>query len=228
MNECAVKISVKYLGQKLSNAERLAVWGILVDCDNDFFPPLSMRESSHQAVLVQEKSEVCTQNATKPDTSADKPGCPDGLVSRCSTGTGPGKYFDEMIRQDFILAYADGEIAGFLTFRRNYSCAALAEIGPSIYITTICVAPARRKLGIMSALYDCLETEVAESLSTAAITTRTWSLNAAQLHTLAKRGYSLVSRLRDDRGPGVDTVYFGLKLKNTCQRNPESESSQKF
>ena len=41
------------------------------------------------------------------------------------------------------------------------------------------------------------------------ITTRTWSQNDAQIHTLLKRGYKLLKTLANDRGAGVDTLYFG-------------------
>ena len=46
-----------------------------------------------------------------------------------------------------------------------------------------------------------------------AVSTRTWSLNHAQLHELAKRGYRQLALLKDDRGPGVDTVYFGIEVE---------------
>ena len=35
--------------------------------------------------------------------------------------------------------------------------------------------------------------------------------NGAQEHILDKLGYSLVRRLKDDRGEGIDTVYFVKK-----------------
>lgn len=46
------------------------------------------------------------------------------------------------------------------------------------------------------------------------ITLRTWSTNGAQEHILDKLGYSLVRRLKDDRGEGIDTVYFVKKEEN--------------
>lgn len=36
----------------------------------------------------------------------------------------------------------------------------------------------------------------------------------AQEHILDKLGYSLVRRLKDDRGEGIDTVYFVKKEEN--------------
>ena len=37
---------------------------------------------------------------------------------------------------------------------------------------------------------------------------RTWSTNAAQMHLMGKLGYVERARLVDDRGEGVDTVYY--------------------
>ena len=42
------------------------------------------------------------------------------------------------------------------------------------------------------------------------IALRTWSTNAAQLRLMEKLGFTCVLRLPDDRGPGVDTVYYRL------------------
>ena len=39
-------------------------------------------------------------------------------------------------------------------------------------------------------------------------------LKRAQEHILDKLGYGLVRRLKDDRGEGIDTVYFVKKEEN--------------
>ncbi len=64
----------------------------------------------------------------------------------------------------------------------------------------------------MNMLYDLIENEVPKTLSCNRISTRTWSTNKAQIHSLKKRGYKEQRVLVDDRGPGIDTIYYGLDL----------------
>ena len=178
-------MAIIYKGTQLTEEDKAQIWEILCQCDDEFYPRLSLRESSSQKDL-----------------------------SGSGTGTAkPVTYFEEMIRQDFILAYADtGEVAGFMTFKRNYTCEALEGFGESLYITTVCVRKELRGQGIMTALYSCMEHEVPGILGCRKLSTRTWSLNQAQLHALDKRGYRKLAALKDHRGPGVDTVYFGLEV----------------
>ena len=175
----------EYKGTDLTTKEKEAVWEILCECDRDFYPRLSLRNSSSQKNLKDNDE----------GTAEDK----------------PTVYYEEMIKQYFILAYDGEEVVGFMTFKKNYECDALKEFGISLYITTVCVRKARRGQGIMKALYQVMEQEVPAQCGCNRISTRTWSLNDAQIHELTKRGYEKLAVLKDDRGPGVDTVYFGLK-----------------
>lgn len=175
-----------YREKELTEEEKEQIWEILCQCDDEFYPRLSLRESSSQKNL---------------------------------TGTGAGtarpvSYFREMIGQDFILAYGeDRRVIGFMTFKRDYICEALEGFGVSLYVTTVCVRKELRGQGVMKALYRCMESEVPERRNCRRISTRTWSLNHAQLHELAGRGYRQLALLKDDRGPGVDTVYFGIEVE---------------
>lgn len=177
-------MEIIYKGKDLTESDKAQIWDILCQCDDEFYPRLSLRDSSSQKDL-----------------------------SGGGTGTAkPVTYFKEMIQQDFILAYHEaGEVAGFMTFKRNYTCEALEDFGESLYITTVCVRKELRGRGIMKALYRCMENEVPQLLNCPRLTTRTWSLNEARLHELSKRGYERLAVLKDHRGPGVDTVYFGRK-----------------
>ena len=58
------------------------------------------------------------------------------------------------------------------------------------------------------------EKDIAAKFPGSRITLRTWSTNGAQEHILDKLGYGLVRRLKDDRGEGIDTVYFVKKEEN--------------
>jgi len=176
----------EYKGNQLSAVEKEMVWEILCQCDEDFYPPLSARNSSSQKNLK--------------DTGT------------CSVEEKPTVYYEEMIQQYFILAYEEDEVVGFMTFKQDYECEALKEFGVSLYITTVCVKKEKRGRGIMKALYQVMEQEVSAACGCKRISTRTWSLNDAQIHELSKRGYDKLCVLKDDRGPGVDTVYFGMAL----------------
>lgn len=128
-------------------------------------------------------------------------------------GAEPTVYFDEMIGQEFILAFDEEEnTAGFMTFKKDYTCDALRDFGTSLYITTICVKKELRKQHIMSGLYDCMEKTAAKACGCPRISTRTWSENEAHMKGLQHRGYRLLAVLKDDRGPGIDTVYYGMEL----------------
>ena len=72
------------------------------------------------------------------------------------------------------------------------------------YVTTICVAPEWRQRGIATGLYRVLE----RCSSSRYFSVRTWSTNAAQVTLLQSLGYRELSRIRDDRSEGIDTIYF--------------------
>ncbi len=177
---------VEYKGNELCEKDKEMVWDILCQCNEEFYPKLSARNSSSQKNLK--------------DTSIQ--GAEDT----------PIVYYEEMIQQDFILAYEENEVVGFMTFKKNYECDSLSSFGKSLYITTVCVNKKKRGQGIMKALYHAMEKEVTEICGCNRISTRTWSLNVAQTHELSKRGYKTICVLEDDRGPGVDTIYFGIVI----------------
>ena len=116
--------------------------------------------------------------------------------------SGAQAYFDEMREQPIVLALSDGELLGFLSYRPDFELDFLGE--KSVYVTTVCVEAAHRRFGVASRLYGHIEDLVAPDT----ISLRTWSTNVAQIGALQKRGYECVRTLVDDRGPGVDTVYF--------------------
>jgi len=45
------------------------------------------------------------------------------------------------------------------------------------------------------------------------ICTRTWHTNGAHIHILDTFGFREIARLKDHRGPGLDTVYFARSPK---------------
>ena len=78
-------MKIEYKGKVTEEREKQQIWEILCECDQEFYPPLSARNSSAQKNL-------------KNDTAGEE----DNV-----NGQPPTVYYDEMIRQEFILAYAD-------------------------------------------------------------------------------------------------------------------------
>lgn len=190
--ETKSQIKVAYVGHALSGQAKNDIWALLCACDDDFYPRLSLRECPDQKKLLLNDSAPSTLNSSTLNPQRPQ----------------PRKYFEQILSQEFILAEDEDGFAGFMTFRRETSCFALPDLPEALYMTTVCVDRAKRGRGVMSALYDCLENEARRAFGVSVVFTRTWSLNAAQMHTLAKRGYTTDAVLKNDRGPGVDTVYF--------------------
>lgn len=179
---------IQLTGHEMSAKTREEIWQILCQCDHDFYPPLSDRESSAQKDL-NHPARSNTEGAIK-----------------------PYKYYNELIQQDFITAAHGGTVIGFLSFRPSYICDALKDFGRSAYATTMCVLPQWRGNHLMPRMYDCLEYSLPQLYGIHALSTRTWSLNHLHISYLKKRHFQEIAVLKDDRGPGIDTIYFGKYL----------------
>lgn len=157
---------------------------ILQECDKEFVPPLSLREVPWQTKLG-ERSE---------DGSA-----PQGIES----------YIDSMRGDNFlVMSASDGEVLAFLSYMPGHVHPEETDGKVVDYVTTICVRHSHRGRGLARRLYEEVE-RLAES-GTMAV--RTWSTNGAQMHLLRDMGYSERKRAKDDRGDGIDTVYFEKRL----------------
>lgn len=152
------------------------VWKLLSDADGEFIPPLSSREKTTQAALLPGKGDA----------------------------RGPVSYFEQMIRQAFILAVKDGRVNGFLTYIPDHVLLIDGREVTCNYISTIVVEPESRKQGLTRRMYD----ELFRISKGRKVATRTWSTNDAHLSLLKKMGFQLINTIPDDRGPGIDTVYY--------------------
>lgn len=175
--------TTEYLGKPEKKEDLEAIFDLLCACDGDFVPPLSQRVSSVQKAF-----------------------------GAAQTEEKPYSYFEIMRQQMFTCARDEsGKMVAFLTFRPGYTCAELEKFGRNNYMTTACVYPEHRGHGLVTKLYDIVENGLPEEMRTEYTTTRTWSTNTVQMYAFPKRGYEIVATLKDDRGPGVDTVYFVKK-----------------
>lgn len=114
------------------------------------------------------------------------------------------EYIDDLLDNEAILALVDGKIAGILFYRTDYHVVKLNKRG--LYVVVILVGKNYRGHKIASKLYSAVE-DRADSMHKK-IYLRTWSGNKTQEAILPKRGYSIIHRIKDDRGPGRDTVYY--------------------
>ena len=156
------------------------ILALLTLSDNDFLPPLSARTST-------------TQTALQPLKSND-----DGITF----------YHKEMMQQE-ILGALDGDVLlGFVSYKHNFSNACIDEkYFPNVYLSTLVLHPSARGKRLTAKFYDYLFNEV---FPTRNIFTRTWSTNGSHLHILQSFDFKEWKRIPNDRGEGIDTVYYAL------------------
>lgn len=161
------------------NAVRADVELLLCEADDEFFPRLSSRR----------------------DTLS--------LRQQVPGGGGPSliAYLNELSRETWLVARDDDALVGLLSFIPDHSAPPLDKYSPSFYVTTIVVSPRVRRTGIGRQLYGALQ-GLGVRGGARYLTTRTWIGNDSHIDLLAKIGFMEVARVRDDRAPGVDTLYF--------------------
>jgi len=182
-------LEVIYLDKIINKNTNKELFEILKECDNEFFPPLSHRNQSTQMNLQDDSGEISLE--------------------------GPIEYFNDMISQKFLIAKEKNKIIGFMTFIDDYKSEIYKDFikkDVNFYITTICVLKNHRGRGICGKFYDTIEKLALNNECKTYISTRTWSKNISHINILAKRGYKKIKTIDNDRGEGIDTIYF---LKNS-------------
>lgn len=156
---------------------------MMKESDKDFVPPLSTRFSPKQTVF----------------TGGE--GTEEGLIT----------YMQSMMKETMLAAFEGDLLLGFITFVENMTTDYFGEDTlPNIYLCTLVVSRAARGKNLTRTLYSHL---FYERYAERSIFTRTWSTNGAHIHILDGYGFSELHRKPDDRGPGIDTVYFSLRRK---------------
>ena len=131
--------------------------------------------------------------------------------SKAVQGDSIKEYFEQLKSQRFASVFEEGELIAFVSFKENYTCSEISENElPNIYLSTLVVSPKARGKGVTTALYQKLFTEY-EKVN---IFTRTWSTNFAHIKILGKYGFEVIKVLKDDRGVGIDTIYFKKAKKS--------------
>lgn len=156
------------------------VYALICEADDAFWPPLRAR-TPEQGLSVG-----------------------DGAV----LDDAPTAYWASIQSHALITACEEtGRVLGMMSVARDKKLDALDMIA-SAYLSTLIVAQSARGRGLARTLYERLF-DLARSWSeTPCVATRTWSTNSAHLPLIAKLGFEERLRLKDDRGAGIDTVYF--------------------
>ena len=115
------------------------------------------------------------------------------------------QYFEQLKDQRFAAVFEGGELIAFVSYKENYICGEITpQELPNIYLSTLVVSPKARGKGVTKALYGKLFSYY-EAVN---IFTRTWSTNFAHIKILGKYGFEVIKVLENDRGNGIDTIYF--------------------
>ncbi len=157
---------------------------MLREYDKEFVPPLSTRKGTGQIKDLenQEKSHQGIQ-----------------------------KYYQDVLTQDHILATKNEKLVGFLTFIHGFEHKKIENYNPANYVSTILVEKEYRKKGVASKLYDKLLHGLPEEKKLENITARTWSGNKPHQNLLEKLGFERIHTIKNDRGNGIHTIYYGKK-----------------
>ena len=121
------------------------------------------------------------------------------------------EYFETINSQQILIAIDGNDVIGFMSFRSNYICDVIQEnYIPNIYVSTVVVDKKYRNMGITSKFYKRLINRYKDRN----IFTRTWSKNIIHIRILKKSGFKIIYTKKDDRGVGIDTLYFGKLMNN--------------
>jgi hypothetical protein len=165
----------------LTAAEQEQIFALLIECDQDFHPPLSSRASSTDGNFAKAQKQL------------------------------PTAYFESILDQNFLLAQLGDKIVGFSAYIHQYANELIPSAPLSNYVTTTCITPYLRGQGISKQLNDYLENQLPTSTHSKVITRRTWTTNTAQIQNLTQRGYRILKEIEHDRGLGISTLYYILE-----------------
>ena len=158
------------------------ILALMYQSDNDFVPPLSKRTSTTQTNL----------KGNDADSSFD------GIAS----------YHQEMMKQYILGVVEDERLLGFVSYKEDMCSDVIGEDTlPNIYVSTLMLHTDARGKNLTYRMYDYLFNEVYKNSS---IFTRTWSTNFAHIKILSKFSFDELKRIENDRGAGIDTVYYSL------------------
>lgn len=175
--------SIDFIEHPSSDARIAAsIHQLLVEVDKEFVPPLS-----------------CRNNATIKNFAA------------VSDSNDPGEYIHQTLSRPSLVVFRDGEFAGLMSFRLHYRDSYLNIGNPCTYVVTVATHRQYRRQGVARELYEALF-GLAPEFASPFVATRTWNANSSHIALLEKLGFQQMNRLQNDRGFGIDTLYFARSL----------------
>ena len=117
--------------------------------------------------------------------------------------SGVADYLNQMLTQQILAVLMEGKPVGFVSYIENKTDDDFPL--PNLYISTLVLQPETRGMGITKKMYHHLFCELYPEY---AIYTRTWSTNIAHIKILQDFGFVELKRIPNDRGMGIDTVYY--------------------
>lgn len=104
-----------------------------------------------------------------------------------------------------ILENPNKGIEGTISFREHW------KGRTSAHIQWIAVHPKYRHIGIANLLLtEALNLLKQDKIKL--VSTRTWSTNTASINLWREAGFKKIKVVKNDRGPGIDSIYFEKKL----------------
>ena len=120
--------------------------------------------------------------------------------------SGVADYLNQMLTQQILAVFMEEKPVGFVSYIENRTDNDFPL--PNLYISTLVLQPETRGMGITKKLYHHLFNEL---YPTHSIYTRTWSTNIAHIKILQGFGFEELKRIPNDRGNGIDTVYYAKR-----------------
>ncbi len=115
-------------------------------------------------------------------------------------------YLTQMLTQQIVGVFLEEQIVGFVSYVENRAYENFEF--PNIYLSTLVLQPQTRGMGITKKVYHYLFNEMYPERN---VYTRTWSTNVAHIKILQDFGFTELKRIPNDRGVGIDTVYYYKK-----------------
>jgi len=116
----------------------------------------------------------------------------------------PVSYYNSICGQKNFLVLENNKVVGIMSYVQDYITDTTITNIPNVYISTLIVHPDMRRRGIANMLYA----NILKKYESRYIFTRTWSTNVGHIRILSARKFYEHLRIDDDRGDGIDTVYF--------------------
>ncbi len=116
----------------------------------------------------------------------------------------PVTYYKSLCSQENYFVVKDHTVIALMSYVKDYVSDVTAKHMPNVYISTLIVHPDYRRRGLAGKLYARMLKDNAQRY----IFTRTWSQNNGHIRILSGLKFYECLRLENDRGEGIDTVYF--------------------